>query len=139
MLKVTLSLIIISTLVQIAQCSQKLQFDGIEYTLVRKDKAIKIASNDVDPLLRQMYKTQLRDFQTRYTVSSKKLSDGSRVVRPNFKLNGGGWLSGIISYVAIKAVTSPLYMIPAGVAYSAAVEAVAQSVSAAAANNPNLP
>lgn len=97
MLKLTLSLTLMLSAV-VTQCSQKLEFDGLDYTLVRKNKVTKIASHDVDPLLRQMTKVQLRDFQTRYKVSSKKLSDGSRVVRPNLKLNGGGLLGAKIGF-----------------------------------------
>lgn len=80
----------------------------------------------LDKNLRNINNAQLKALVNNGSLNLNKTSDGSYSLRAHVHGKGGGWLSGIIAYVAVKAVLSPVYLIPGGAAYSGAVEAVAQ-------------
>ena len=103
----------------------------------KKKEAIEPAM--MDKSLRNINNEQLNALVKNGSLKVNKTSDGSYALRAHISGNGGGWLSGIISYCVIKSLAIPMAMLPLAPAYLAAVEAVAQSVSTAAANCDKIP
>jgi hypothetical protein len=103
-------------LVSEALGSVTLRHDGESFLVKQGESTHKVASYDLDPVLRKLDKTNLCNYLKHGKIGVHKLSDGSFALRSNIQGLGGGPVAGAIAYWLTKSICISVPIVALGAA-----------------------